>query len=165
MKPEAVSEVNFPDPPVSTHPNSPANEPDWLRNITFPESQVKPEAYTKIRWKGKIEISLQGVFPPEQLKHISHQNASLMTSDKKMTRVFRVRNEIRIGSFTVDIMSWNENDFVYEANSHAKRTFLGPQGSLLRDADRNIVPIRLPFSGDGSVARLNRLKKREMDRR
>ena len=82
-----------------------------------------------------------------------------------MTRVFRVRNDVRIGAFTVDVSSWSSKDFSYDAKSYAKNTLVGTQGTLLHDTERSVVPIRLPLSGEGSIARLNQLKMREMSRR
>jgi hypothetical protein len=161
---------------VSVHrPTFYDEEPEWLQ---YPPEIVTPgtqPACTMIRCGSKTEITLEGKIPPNQLAHISRQNASLITQDKKMTRVFRVRNALRVGSLTVDLASWDEQTSSYQAKAQtrsvtppARLSF--PAGEFLRrhqpvDRDRNVVPVRLPFAGDGSVARLHRMKMRELSRR
>ena len=165
-----------PDPPESASqgggPTS-EDEPAWLQ---FPPELAElgvQTTCTRIRCGSKTEIILEGKIPPKQLVHISRQNASLVTEDNKMARVFRVRNAVRVGSLTVDLASWDEQSSSYQAKVQTRSVTpparLSFPSEFLRRApvnrDPNVVPIRLPFAGDGSVARLHRMKMKELSRR
>jgi len=125
-------------------------EPEWLLNHEFPN--ISNVGTTKVNFSDKVAMEISGVIPPKQLSNLASQTASLVTENGQRIRAFMSSGNIRLGNYSVNTKSWDEETGSY--SSHDKTNVSG------------LAPRRIKSGGDmGRALRLHRKKKAQSERR